>query len=604
MKLSNLSLAILVAMGVAACGGSDSNDAPKDPQTPTPPPATQTPPPPAQGKKDDALIDPTGTDVVQHINLKETPTVGSLQYIRREYSAYDRVFNPKEDGSATPLLSVDLDLQNPKMTNIVLARRNLNKADGAPDKVQFFGGIKVEPIALDGTVPAAENADANAVAKIGPFVSLQVENYPNVDVFAKLRNQVNTAALYNTDNTLDVRAATSTDAAVLNFPKVGNATAAPGALLYNAMDSEHERFGKGLIWWTAGATGNADGEGLAFENAKTRHDTNRPLVDGSEATNGLVRIGGVFDDGSPLPNRGEEKKYDKANKVWNDHHKTTTRIFGRYHLAYANANVVHPVTFNSYEGARSFIGATVGGVVTGAPTHYSIGAKPISLKHVQYGRVTNNLDDDALVEVRDSFWYSHDLKKGDSVSVDNYFYRGTGETSIAEMEKLPSNKAITYRGHALMYGIDDSFHGKSAKDVLPNAFLMEDAKNAIALGHFVQADVHFGTGKVAGHVYNTWLLDNTKKATFDDTLVTFKGDVTGNTVIGTADRAYLAGQDNADFRASFFGKNAEEMGGSFNSITTEKVYGPEVWGGVFGAQQSGGTSNTFLGDDGNSVYSL
>lgn len=603
MKLSNLSLAILVAMGVAACGGSDSNDAPKDPQTPTPPPTTPTPPP-APGGKDDALIDPTGTDVVQHINLKETPTVGSLQYIRREHSAYDRVFNPKEDGSATPLLSVDLDLQNPKMTNIVLARRNLNKADGAPDKVQFFGGVKVEPIALTGAVPATEHADSVAVAKTGPFVSLQVENYPNVDVFAKLRDQVNTAVLYNTDNKFAVRPATSTDKAVLTFPVAGNAAGVANALQYDTMDTEHERFGKGLIWWTAGATGQQNGDGLAFENAKTRHDTNRPALDGSEATNGLVRIGGVFDDGTPLPNLGEEKQYDKANKVWVDHHKTTTRIFGHYHLAFADAGVVHPVHFNSYEGARSFIGVTDTGTVAGKATHYSIGAKPMNLKHVQYGRVTNNLDDDALVEVRDNFWYSHDLKKGDGLSVDNYFYRGTGETSIADMEKLPSNKAITYKGHALMYGIDNSFHGKSAKDVLPNAFLMEDAKNAIALGHFVQADVHFGTGKVAGHVYNTWLLDNTKKATFDDTLVTFKGNVTGNTVIGTADRAYLAGEDNADFRASFFGKNAEEMGGSFNSITTEKVYGPEVWGGVFGAQQSGGTSNTFLGDDGNSVYSL
>lgn len=80
----------------------------------------------------------------------------------------------------------------------------------------------------------------------------------------------------------------------------------------------------------------------------------------------------------------------------------------------------------------------------------------------------------------------------------------------------------------------------------------------------------------------------------------------GNTVIGTADRTYLVGDDKADFRASFFGSQAEEMGGSINSVTREQKYGSAYedtdWGGVFGARRTSGGNNTFQGDDGSQVY--
>ena len=76
-------------------------------------------------------------------------------------------------------------------------------------------------------------------------------------------------------------------------------------------------------------------------------------------------------------------------------------------------------------------------------------------------------------------------------------------------------------------------------------------------------------------------------------------------MVGSADRAYLAGDDNATFKASFFGDKAQEMGGSFNSVKdTDKygdAYGTNDWGGVFGATR--GETNTFQGDDGNNVYS-
>ena len=80
-----------------------------------------------------------------------------------------------------------------------------------------------------------------------------------------------------------------------------------------------------------------------------------------------------------------------------------------------------------------------------------------------------------------------------------------------------------------------------------------------------------------------------------DKLVHFQGDVIGNTIVGTADRAYIPGNDEAAFR------------GAFNSVKPDDKYGSAYeygdWGGVFGAAKTGGSGgNTFQGDDSNNVY--
>ena len=104
-------------------------------------------------------------------------------------------------------------------------------------------------------------------------------------------------------------------------------------------------------------------------------------------------------------------------------------------------------------------------------------------------------------------------------------------------------------------------------------------------------------------------LSNTPKkpTVLKDKLVHFQGDVIGNTVLGTADRTYIAGNDEATFRAAFFGKEANEMGGSFNSVKPDDKYGSAYelgdWGGVYGASKTGGSgNNTFQGDDGANNY--
>ena len=153
-----------------------------------------------------------------------------------------------------------------------------------------------------------------------------------------------------------------------------------------------------------------------------------------------------------------------------------------------------------------------------------------------------------------------------------------------------------------MYGIDNDFHNAGKRN-LPNAFA--GATNGLGLGNFVEARVDFGKKRVLGDVYNEWLLDPTKATTTRDNLVRFQGNIVGNTVVGTADRTYVAGDDCATFKASFFGEKAEEMGGSFNSVQDPQkygdAYGQNDWGGVFGASKGDG-GNTFQGDDGNNNY--
>ena len=676
MKLTNLSLAIMVAVGVAACGGSgdDNSNKPADPPKNNNQGQTDNNKQPTPPATEPQVVDPTGTQVVDDKDLTKQNTVGTLQYVRREDSQYDRVNNPTKPASASPLLGVTLNDQNPKLTNIVLARQDITRTDGTAVKAQFTGS--------DNPMPLAPNGDVIKDSVNGQD-SLQAENFKNVDVLAggyKVDTDNTDAKHVNSANNTDDKGKISrnfekdgyqyatvdtagkrqaaaaiaaiatptapnlsksdadqvtaiidpakwTDAANANRTVTGKdkdgkdiylyrgTTASPGGAVpakttvtRTFSESKNERYGKGLVWWTTPET--------AFENEFTRTGKAltsaeltaagapaKPasLADSAAATNGLVRIGGG------LSTLGQELNWNSEEKKWEDHHNTTTRIFGNYHLAYADLTGknpgVKPVTLNSFKGAKSFIAEYETGKETKA-TQYSLGAVPMTLNHVQYGRVTTNLDiDEGLAGYPDGFIRSPYRNKNDNAAVDNYFYRGTDATTIEQMAALPSDQTVTYNGHALMYGIDNSYHGGGARN-LPNAFA--GATDGLGLGNFVEAQANFGTKRLIGKVYNEWLLDASKATTTRDNVVQFQGAITGNTVVGTADRTYIAGDDNATFKASFFGEKAEELGGSFNSVKDADkygaAYGADDWGGVFGASKGAATSNTFQGDDGANNY--
>ena len=759
MKLTNLSLAIMVAVGVAACGGSgdDNSNKPADPPKPNQPQTDNNnnnkPTPPAESPK---VVDPTGTHVVDNKDLTKENTVGTLQYIRRDGSQYDRANNPSKPASASPLLGVTLNDQNPKLTNIVFARQNLQREDGKAVKAQFGGMDNPEPMDNDGNV----NYDSLRAGQPDGGRGLQEENFANVDVLAPYKRVAGDVAgrHFNADNVLrgtgvtrgslnstagveykDVETSgdkkglriSNNSAAVTAILATPNAspdyeyvyndgtelvfhtgekgidggatgdkkltgTYAPGnppaydgtaktlsgtdkpsfskvdkngkayaayitsryatknfkkdpsdptkfrvenkdkhnvvtavdvnTALTNNDVATATRLGYGLVWWSAPVT--------TFENSFTRQDdskysdfsgvdadsdgtvsaTERDNFErgGKAATTGLIRVGGG------LETLGEELTKNNTTKKWEDHHQTTSRIFGRYHLATAvekdGKKSVKQVDYNTFNGARAFTAEYKDGDDSKKATRYSIGAVPSTLQYVQYGRVSNQLDLDAGKEgYPDGFVRNYFQRKGSDDSVDNYFYRGTNATTIEQMAALPSNQIAVYNGHALMYGIDNSYHNytKTAdgkKQPLPNAFAPSGSAAAkpegLGLGNFVTVAANFGTKRVSGEVYNQWLLDPSKAELTPNTLVQFAGDIVGNTVVGVADRTYVDGRDDATFKASFFGQNAEEIGGSFNSVKDNdkyaSAYGTDDWGGVFGATK--GASNTFQGDDGANVY--
>ncbi|MDO5090454.1 MAG: transferrin-binding protein-like solute binding protein [Cardiobacteriaceae bacterium] len=496
MKLSNLSLAILVAVGVAACGGSDNNDAPKDPQTPQTPQEPQQPDNNANNTGNSKDVDPTQTKVVDGITLNESSTVTGQHYVRHYGSTFDRSNNPSQTGSGTALGSVNLNQQNPSLTNLVGGRVELVKVDGTPVGAEFLGSYSNDPTDAD---------------------SLQTENAKNVLV------------------------------------------AAPGDAAYAGNEFANVGVNSGLV--------------AIANTAATNHKT---VVFGSEDTQ-----------------------------------QTTSRIFGRYYLA--NNDVV-----NSY---RSLNFATIDTSAT--PATVSLHIANTKLDDVQYGRVSGNMDLEApgatiVPHQGKNFQRQPFAAKNDNNAVDYYFYRGTNETTLAQMAALPTDYTINYQGHALMYGLDNSYHGLvggangGAVQQLPNAFApgsTAGSADAYGFGNFVEANLNMATKKLDGVIYNAWVLDSTKPQVTQDTLVTFKGDVTGNTVVGTADRAYLAGEDNAVLKASFFGANADELGGAINSVTGN--YGEASWGGVFGAerttyksstQTTNPNSNAWQVEDGNRVY--
>ena len=226
----------------------------------------------------------------------------------------------------------------------------------------------------------------------------------------------------------------------------------------------------------------------------------------------------------------------------------------------------------------------------------------LHLDHVQYGRVTANTDAGAIEQLAKSYkdganfhQFSTINKVNESnkqsveefnktdTAIDYYFARGLEPT---KNDKMPTEGTVKYLGHALTYGLDNSFHGGNNDNNKTNTAVITPRD---AVGNFVEATLDTATKQVNGSIYNVWSVDsdNLIKGVVKDNLVTFSGDVQGNTnsVLGTAKLAYTAAANTpteASFRGGFFGDNASELAGNIN--TTKEGYGNTAWGAVFGAK--------------------
>ncbi len=219
--------------------------------------------------------------------------------------------------------------------------------------------------------------------------------------------------------------------------------------------------------------------------------------------------------------------------------------------------------------------------------------KTHELKNVQYGRVTGDLKRIELSKIAGNSYHMENLVNkdfnGNGTQTDVYYFRGNNETKLNEM---PKKESFDYVGHALMYGLDNSFNGRNLAKLKSNAPDSGDG-DASAYGNFVKAKVDFDQakgGKINGSIFNVWdfgkKADGSKDVANVD-LVTFDGKVVGNSVVdGKAMRTYkkdVDAKNPAAFKGSFYGKGATELGGSINAVT--EGYGKGTWGGVFGAHQ-------------------
>lgn len=212
------------------------------------------------------------------------------------------------------------------------------------------------------------------------------------------------------------------------------------------------------------------------------------------------------------------------------------------------------------------------------------------LNNVQYGRVTSALNGYTVKDLEQGVFKEGVLDntvvvnyglQGAAGTEDHYLYRGVGNTTaqqLADVVKAEKGKTLTYRGHAVSYGLDNSFQDWE-KAGRPNAL---GNQFSFVSGNHVVADVDLTKNTVKGSIYNKWFKNTAENPTVvDSKLVTFAGTLYDNGGIkGTS--TYLKDKTQGVFAATLFGDKAQEMGGivSSNNKTASKS-----WGAVFGANR-------------------
>lgn len=643
MQVKYLSLALAAALAATLTGcGSDSDtnynkpvvtpENPTNPTNPTDPTNPTNPTNPDDGKGSD--VDnggdkkpeeggdktpgsdiPEGDDPVNNPgdaaydgDVATKSSVVGQQYVRHQASMFDRVLNKSSQNETNSTVLSFKTLQNPLMTNIVNGRETVQIQE-VPYMLRRYAG-------QNNTKPNFNNAFALQVWNTKPENSNKVSDYINS------LNNAGTAE-YAGEQALAQKAKS---AKVTNFGKV----ALDGKFIDSSSSSTD--WDNGLVKITRDNNGNFSVVGQ--ENAVYKMNKANPDQIEGVVVNGQNRPVRIF---GALYNQIDGLNQLKANAPTSDNYKigqnsANTWIYKVSPLGAANnlvvegsANSVPSSPFNKYIemtsasilknatgdaniAAASQLGKSSKFASIGQENTLGLFAVSDKLRNVQYGRVTTNIDpiDAKTVEedkaagkqaiylspYQDKTQYSVgslSAQQAADHTVDTYFYRGNHETTLEQMAALPKDQKIDYYGHALMYGIDNRLkQGNGLIDT--NSF--GQATSQVGLGNFVKATFDTASRKVNGSVYNVWLKDvnadpnslqkNKSLLPFVDNLVTFQGDVVGNSIVGTANRTYVDTPDNAAFKGSFYGEKAGEMGGSFNSTTTG--YNKLGWGGVFGAK--------------------
>lgn len=284
---------------------------------------------------------------------------------------------------------------------------------------------------------------------------------------------------------------------------------------------------------------------------------------------------------------GKNSEFDYAVPVANN---DSIRLFGKNMLGYdagAEGEQKHNNTYiANYDELTGLMG-----IISADKLH-----------HVQYGRLTNNIDlisKDSITD-RTRILYRDFQSHGAPNTVDTYFYRGTGHTSLEQMATIKARGgSYQYFGHALTYNLGPYVNTaeiiNNHSGGIPTAYGTQTQpikwSSGSTIGNFVEAVFDASKSEVKGTIYN-FLNQNVAQDENNfkkQTLASFEGNVFGNTVLGTANKTGT--NEVGSLTASFFGEGAREIGGQISSISREQGYGDAKWGAVFGATRGTTTGN-------------
>lgn len=591
MKLTHLSLAVMVALGLAACGGSSTDHTKTPPKKEEP----KKEDPKKEEPKKDKVQDPTKLDVVVGFDMTKVSSTGSTQAIRQKNANFNRTANPDVNKPAQAASIISLKPAE-RLNNAVLAQLAKGSkytiwvdADGKATHVKpkDTTGYTVEHIKAfyAGAQPDDVVNHSRSLQRHNKALPIQFINKNDGNKLANVNR-----AIFHPSATSVLNAKRDDDGKITGYTRsqpLGNGTAAAN---WNIL-SDYANYGKLAPLWI-----NQHGKVIASEDVIKSQD----YADDGTPSETAVRIYGhksyVYNNGDSLGANSytgatpvavqlkDQYQVDgKGNFVGS---KATIDALAKAEKALADAKKGNDL--GKIKAANDALTAAQDANKKAAmmtENVYSLKLNPVKLEHVQYGRVTarlgagkGGLASDPYFLERGNWLARFQLAgKESKESVDTYFYRGYNPTTVAEMAKLKGK--LTYNGHALMYGIENGY-GQTGD--VPFAV---GAKPGYGVGHLVTATYDVAKQNVSGKVYNAWLLDTTKGKVEPDDLVKFSGKVTGNSVLGEAELVKNSKAAKADFRGSFFGSAANELGGSFNSVRTDAVYGPRGWGGVFGAKR-------------------
>lgn len=476
---------------------------------------------------------------IDAFDSSKVSSVSTAHYARHKDSNYDRPANPDKDGSSGNSSVFDATEENPYLSNYTFGVEAINGKVIAVDAtgevvVDAAGkGVKVDPARSPYEQVGNQKTNGLKYQIFDLKGNKKNISYTHADV--KTLQEENKA---NTQVTLGGLTDAVKEAKLATGVKKGEKT---GLVVYNSKSSSVVGSGKdkGYLSPSYGVEENIYQNGISINHAGAKADAKLFSVASNDTANAF-----------------------------------TTRIFGKNYQDYEAGATGVQKTDNTYVAKYAKDGSV----------NLDKDLKVSKLHHVQYGRLTNNID--ALytkpsTRADRDFVYRQFEKHGAPTTVDTYFYRGTNQTSIEQMKAVQKKGGVLqYHGHALTYNIGPYVPKESKPGHVPTAFGI--GKSSSTIGNFVQASYDTAKNTVSGSIYNLLNTDADNTTSFKkQDLVTFTGNVNGNTVIG--DSTKLGTNEKGSLTASFYGSGAEELGGNVSSIIRKDGYADPKWGAVFGA---------------------